>query len=197
MMQDQPQQNFMQDNRGVEYDDMSSELKRWELDPTDELSTLKELLGGIPAKDEKGMIKTEKDNDGNELIVYNKLPAVNRDGAEEIYNFIKQNTTKLISMGYYDKEMLNEMLYEIQVSFGQMAVVSAGIWDMEFENWLQIWGAGRAIIKSTYTRALNGNEKVYRGRTHQTSETKNISEIPQEQQQQRPGVIKRMFRKVI
>ena len=182
--------------RPLHTEDENAELKRWELDPDDELAHLKKLLYGIikTTKNDKGETVPELDKEGKEIYI--KQPIVNPEGAEEIFNFVYEHTNKIIALGYYEIEIINRQVYSSMVSFSQAVLENYEKWDLEFSN---VYGLHRtiyALVYSSYTRGLKGNEKLYRSKTHTSHDHKVVQQAtPMQPHQESVGIVRKMLRR--
>lgn len=147
-------------------DSPESELKQWELKPSEELENLKNLLEGVPARDENDKILYNED--GQKLYI--DLPRVNDKGARSIYNFVLEHSTKLVTLGYTLNDKYEDRVYQSKMGFIQSLFNNYEEWDLSFSDAILINTVVFTIIEMSYSRSINGNEKIYRAKTHQSVE---------------------------
>lgn len=194
---EQQQTQMPEMSRPLVMDQDSAEIKKYEIDPEEELQKLKVLLYGV--------VKTvKKDNedipvtDDKGQYIYLKPPIVNSDGAEEIYNYAYQHTNKIISLGFYDDKLeMNTRIYESMKSFAQSIFINYLNWQLDFHNSVPLFENIYALIYSSYSRGLRGNEKLYRAKT-QTSHDQNVKHevIQMPETQNKPNIVRRLARKL-
>lgn len=147
-------------------DSAESELKQWELKPTEELEYLKTLLEGIPYTNDKG--ENMYDKQGN--LLYLQLPIINSKGAKSIYNFVLEHSTKLVTLGFTIDEKYEERVYHSKINFLQSCFINYENWELEYADAISLSTIVFTIIEMSFSRTLNGNEKIYRAKTHQSVE---------------------------
>ena len=188
-MADTQQLQHPQLTRPLQIEEDSQDLKKWELNPEEELHHLKVLLYGIPVLKDKEIVR---DDEGN--ILYQKPPIVNSIGAEEIYNFVYEHTNKMIVLGFYNETTMNQQIYSAMVSFTSALLENYVRWQLEFSNVHGLFGTVYSLIYAAYSRGLNGNEKLYRAKTQTSHETKVINEDSTTRPEERkPGIVRRIL----
>lgn len=145
-----------------------SELKMWELDPSDSLVHLKTLLDGVPYLDEQD--NYIRDENGN--ILYLQTPIMTAEGATQIYNYVYEHTTKLITLGYLKDSKIEERVYNSKINFIKSLFINQERWKLDFSNVPHLTGVVFTIIEMSFSRSRDGNEKIYRAKTHQSVEHK-------------------------
>lgn len=145
-----------------------SELKMWELDPSDSLVHLKTLLEGIPCIDNND--NYVRDEQGN--IYYIQKPIMTSEGAIQIYNYVYEHTTKLITLGYLKDSKIEERVYNSKINFIKSLFINQEKWKLDFSNVPHLTGVVFTIIEMSFSRSRDGNEKIYRAKTHQSVEHK-------------------------
>lgn len=210
--QQQAQQAYQDDTRDIEYSRRDNEIKLWELVP-EELSELKTLLEGIPHK-RKAKDSSEEDMplyydfvtgkvDVLENIpvehecapYYAKKPIVNREGAEEIYAFVHQHSTKIITLGNIDDKTYTRMVYNTRTSLNQFFFARYSVWQLDFNHASYLKSLLMTIIEMSLSRAIKGNEKAYRSRSYITHEHKMDQKISNTTDYDKPRGINRFLGK--